>query len=166
MRTLALLVALSMPLTALAERASPHEKVTATVNGHKVTIEYGRPSKKGREIFGGLVPWDKVWRTGADEATVLTTDGPLTIGNIKLQKGSYAIFTIPGQREWKLIVNKNPKQWGAFSYDPKEDVGTTPMVATGTGAAVEQFTIALEPQGKKAVLKMSWDKTAAAVNLE
>ena len=166
MRTIAILLALSLPLPAFADRASPHAKVSATVNGKKITIDYGRPSKKGREIFGALVPFDKVWRTGADEATVLTTDGPLTIGDLKVPKGTYAIFTVPGQTGWKLIVNKNAKQWGAFSYDTKEDLGQTAMTVTGTGAPVEQFTISVEPQGKKATLKLTWDKTAASVSVE
>src|SRR4051812_41493206 len=76
------------------ERASPHADVNATVAGKKITISYGRPYKKGRAIWGGLVPWDQIWRTGADEATTLTTDGDLTLGTLKVPKGSYALFTL------------------------------------------------------------------------
>jgi hypothetical protein len=146
------------------KRASPHESVSATVGGKKITIEYGRPAKKGRDIFGGLVPWDKVWRTGADEATTFTTDGDVTIGDLKVAKGSYALFTIPGQKSWQLIVNKKPKQWGSFSYDAKDDLGKTTLKVSAAPAPVEQFTIALEPAGdKKLNLKLSWDKTVATV---
>lgn len=147
------------------ERASPHAEVAGTVAGKKITISYGRPYKKGRDIWGGLVPWDKVWRTGADEATTLTTDGDIKIGTLAVPKGSYALFTIPSQKKaWQLIVNKNAKQWGAFKYDAKEDLGKTDM-KTGSGAEpVEQFTITIEPNGpKKATLKLAWDDVVATV---
>lgn len=148
------------------KRASPHEQVSATVGGRKVTVEYGRPYKKGRVIFGGLVPYDQVWRTGADEATTLTTDGELTIGTLRVPKGSYALFTVPGKSAWTLIVNKTAKQWGAFSYDAKEDVGRVPLKLGASAAPVEQFTIELSPAGdRKAILKLSWDKVVATVGL-
>ena len=132
------------------ERASPHADVSATVGGKKITIAYGRPYKKGRNIWGGLVPWDKVWRTGADEATTLTTDGDITLGTLKVPKGSYALFTDPEPEEsWQLIVNKNPKQWGAFSYDAKDDLGKTEMKVGSGAAPVEQLTIAIEPAGQR-----------------
>ena len=146
------------------ERASPHTDVTATVGGKKVTISYGRPSKKKREIWGALVPWDQVWRTGADEATTLTTDGDITIGDLKVPKGSYALFTMPSQKKsWQLIVNKTPKQWGAFSYNPKDDLGKTELKVGSGAEPVEQFTISIEPNGaKKATLKLAWDTLVAS----
>jgi len=148
------------------ERASPHETVNATVGGKKIAISYGRPFKKGREIFGGLVPWGQVWRTGADEATTLTTDGDLTIGDLKVPKGSYALFTVPGQKDWQLIVNKTAKQWGAFRYDAKEDLGKTSLKLSAAATPVEQFTISIEPAGdKKATLKLAWDKSIATVGI-
>ena len=147
------------------DRASPHAEVSATVGGRKITISYGRPYKKGRDIWGGLVPWDKVWRTGADEATTLTTDGDIKLGTLKVPKGTYALFTIPSQKKaWQLIVNKNAKQWGAFNYDPKDDLGRTEM-KTGSGAEpVEQLTLSIEPSGpKSALLKIAWDDVQARV---
>src|SRR5262245_9147506 len=96
------------------KRVSPHETAELTLNGKKVIVTYGRPSMKGRKIMGGLVPFGQVWRTGADEATVLKTDADLTIGNLTVPKGSYAIFTLPSESGWKLIVNKVSDQWGAF----------------------------------------------------
>jgi hypothetical protein len=147
------------------ERASPHAEVSATVGGKKITITYGRPYKKGRDVWGGLVPWDKVWRTGADEATTLTTDGDIKLGTLKLPKGSYALFTIPSQKKsWQLIVNKNPKQWGAFNYDAKDDLGKTEMKVGSGAEPVEQFTISIEPNGpNKATLKLAWDDLLASV---
>ena len=145
-------------------RASPHEEVHATVGGKKITIVYGRPYKKGRDIFGALVPWGQVWRTGADEATTLTTDGDLTIGDLKVPKGSYALFTIPGASQWQLVVNKTPKQWGAFKYDAKDDLGKTAMKVGAAPAPLEQLTISVDPAaGGKATLKVGWDKTVASV---
>lgn len=146
------------------DRVSPHEKVTATVGGKKVTIDYGRPSKKGRDIFGGLVPYGQVWRTGADEATVLTTEGDLMIGPLHVPAGSYSLFTIPGEKEWTLVLNKQVKQWGAFKYDQKMDFGRAPMKVSKSAPA-ETFTIAIDPKGgSDATLKMSWDTTTASID--
>lgn len=158
-------LAVGAPSRADKERASPHADVTATVGGKKITISYGRPFKKGREIWGGLVPWDQVWRTGADEATTLTTDGDITLGTLKVPKGSYALFTIPSQKKsWQLIINKNPKQWGAFKYDAKDDLGKTEMKVGSGAEPVEQFTISIEPNGpKKATLKLAWNDLVASV---
>ncbi|MDX2154587.1 MAG: DUF2911 domain-containing protein [Bryobacteraceae bacterium] len=142
-------------------RVSPHETVTATLGGKKVTIDYGRPYLKGRKAVGGqLVPFGKVWRTGADEATKLTTEADLMIGNVSVPAGSYALFTLPEEKGWTLIVNKTADQWGAFKYDEKMDVGRTPMKATSLSAPVEQFTIEMKPQGANAAnLVMRWENT-------
>lgn len=158
--------AVSAAARADEKRASPHDRASAAIGGTKVTIEYGRPYKKGRAIFGGLVPYGQVWRTGADEATVLTTDGDLTIGTLRVPKGSYALFTLPSKNEWTLIVNKTAKQWGAFSYSAKDDLGRVPMKVGATATPVEQLTIDVQPAGdRKATLKLSWDTLVASVPL-
>lgn len=146
-------------------RASPHEQTSVTIDGKKITIEYGRPYMKGRKIFGGLVPYGEVWRAGADEATVLTTQADLTIGGLQVPKGSYALFAIPQANSWTLAVNKVAKQWGAFSYDQSKDLGRTEMKVSTAGTPLEQFTISLEAAGaKRGVLKMAWDRTVAAAD--
>jgi Protein of unknown function (DUF2911) len=145
------------------KRASPHADVTASLGGKKLTVSYGRPFAKGRAIFGGLVPWGQVWRTGADEATTFVTETDVVIGGLKVPKGEYALFTIPTEKEWTLVVNKTAKQWGAFKYDAKEDLGRVPMTVAANAKPVEQFTIELVPAGKQVTLKMSWDKTVASV---
>lgn len=146
------------------KRASPHEQVSLVLDGKKITVEYGRPYKKGREIFGKLVPFGEVWRTGADEATTITSDANLTIGSLKVAKGTYSLFTLPTQKDFTLIVNKTAKQWGAYKYDPKQDLGRTPMTVTTAPAPAEQLTISLEAAGgKKGTLKIAWDKTVATV---
>ncbi len=151
-------------LAAQAPRKSPHEKVSATINGKTITIEYGRPYMKGRKIFGGLEPLGKVWRTGADEATTLASDADLDIKGLKVSKGTYALFTLPGESEWKLIVNKTAKQWGAFKYEESADLGRVAMDVKKTGAPVEQFTIKLESTGgNKGKLTLEWENTSASV---
>lgn len=157
-----LIAAAGLLLAQGEKRVSPHEQTFATIGGKKITIEYGRPYKKGRVIFGGLVPWGQVWRTGADEATMLTTEGYLMIGNVHVPAGSYSLFTIPNEKEWTLVINKVAKQWGAYNYDQKQDLGRTAMKVAAGAAPVEQLSIAIESQGeRKGTLKVTWDKTVA-----
>jgi Protein of unknown function (DUF2911) len=161
------IAALALAATSHAEdkekRASPHAEVTASLGGKKITVSYGRPYVKGRAIFGGLVPWGEVWRTGADEATIFTTEADVVVGGLKVPKGEYALFTIPTEKQWTLVLNKTAKQWGAFKYDAKQDLGRAPMTVASAAKPVEQFTIEMVPAGKQLSLKLSWDKTAASV---
>jgi hypothetical protein len=170
--TAILLTATALALATLAlaqepkKRASPHETTTATIAAHKITIEYGRPYKKGREIMGGLVPFGQVWRTGADEATTLTTTADLMVGRIHVPAGTYSLFTIPETSGWTLILNKTAKQWGAFKYEDTQDLGRTPMKIRSLDTPVEQFTIAIEPTGGgNGVIKLTWDDTEASVDI-
>jgi hypothetical protein len=158
-------IALLLPAATRAQekRASPHADVSANLAGKKITVSYGRPYAKGRAIFGGLVPWGQVWRTGADEATTFVTEADVVIGGLKVPKGEYALFTIPTEKQWTLVVNKTAKQWGAFKYDAAQDLGRAPMNVAAAAKPVEQFTIELVPAGKQLTLKMSWDKTVASV---
>jgi hypothetical protein len=145
---------------------SPHDTVSADVGGHKITITYGRPSMRGRKIVGGLVPYEKVWRTGADEATTFETDVDLDINGLKVPKGKYGLFTLPSQDGWTLIINKTAKQWGAFNYKEADDLGRTKMQVSKSGSPVEQFTIALAPAGGNATLKLEWENTVASATLK
>lgn len=147
-----------------AQKASPHETVKAVLNGKTITIEYGRPYVKERDVWSGsLAPKGKVWRTGADEATTLVLQGDIMLGDLHVPAGSYTLFTIPGDSEWTLIVNKVAKQWGAFKYDEKMDLGRAKMKVAKTASAVEQFTIALDAMGSKGTLKMSWANVEASI---
>ena len=155
-----LLAALAVPSFAQRPRVSPHETVNGKAGKANITIEYGRPSLKGRKAVGGqLVPFGQVWRTGADEATILTTDAELMIGTLAVPAGSYSLFTLPAEKEWKLIVNKTAKQWGAFSYKEADDLGRTAMKVKALAAPVEQFTIAI----KDGMIVMSWENTEVSV---
>lgn len=160
------LLAGAFAVQAQTPKASPHETVKAVMNGKAVTIEYGRPSVKGRDVWSGtLAPLGKVWRTGADEATTLVCEGDLMLGSLHVPAGSYTLFTIPGEGEWTLIVNKVAKQWGAFKYDEKMDLGRVTMKATKTAAPVEQFTIVLDAKGAMGTLKMSWANVEASIHV-
>jgi len=102
-------------------RISPKASVSQTIGFTDVTISYGRPGVKGRKIWGGLVPYDKVWRAGANEATKITFSTDVIVDGKKLPAGSYGFFTIPGKNEWTIIFNKVADQWGAFEYNEAED---------------------------------------------
>jgi DUF2911 family protein len=168
-RVLFIMVALGALIGAAAaqqNRVSPHETTELTLNGKKISVSYGRPSMKGRKIMGGLVPYGQVWRTGADEATVLKTEADLMIGNLAIPKGSYAIFTLPSESGWKLIVNKVAEQMGAFNYDEKQDLGRVDLKVGKTSAPIEKFTILLAKSGSGGALKMEWENTSASVNFQ
>lgn len=123
--TLALLALIAVPLLAErgddSERASKNGKTEGTIDGVELTLEFGRPKVKEREIWGGLVPWGQVWRTGADEATTITFSDDVTIEGEELPAGTYALFTIPTEDSWTIIFNKTAKQWGAFGYKEADD---------------------------------------------
>src|SRR5437899_746922 len=121
--TLLLLLLSSLPLAAQLRtpRPSPKASVMQTVGLTDVTIVYSRPGVKGREIWGALVPYDKVWRTGANEATTFAVSDDVMINGQPLPKGTYSLHTIPGKDEWTIIFNKDAGQWGSFSYDEAKD---------------------------------------------
>jgi len=165
-------VAASLVFAQDKPRVSPHETVTADIDGNTVTIVYGRPYTKDpktgapRKIWGELVPFSKVWRTGADEATILTTKQPLDIGGTTVPAGSYSLYTLPEASGAKLIVNKQTGQWGT-KYDEKQDLARIEMKKETVGTAVDQFTIAIEknPAGG-GTLKLSWENTQYSVALK
>ena len=122
------------------ERRSPHETVKGTIDGANLTIEYGRPYMKGRQVEGGLIPYDRVWRTGADEATTLTTDKALKIGNVSVPAGKYTLYTQASEGEWKLVINRQTGQWGTV-YDEKQDLGRVDANVSFLETPVETLTI-------------------------
>jgi len=141
---------------------SPADTVRASVAGAAVAVRYSRPSMRGRVIFGNVVPWNKVWRTGANEATVLETSAELSVAGTKVPAGKYSLWTIPGPAGWKLVINRNTGQWGT-DYDAQYDLARLDMKVEPLRQPVEQFTIAIEPIGKGGVLKLEWEKTRASV---
>lgn len=123
-----LFIALCVPAAQAQERgndearSSPNATVSQTIGTTQVTITYGRPKVKGRTIFGDLVPYDTVWRTGANEATTITFSDDVTVNGEPLDAGTYSLFTIPQQERWTIIFNSVADQWGAYNYDDNEDV--------------------------------------------
>lgn len=155
-------VTLTSPLFAQEKkpRVSPHETVDATVDGAKITIVYGRPYTKDpksgekRKIWGTLIPYGKVWRLGADEATILTTDKDITIGGTAIPAGSYSLYLWPEESGAKLIVNKQTGQWGT-KYDEKQDLARIDLKKLVVDKQTDQFTIAVEGS----TLKLMWEGT-------
>jgi len=142
---------------------SPFATSSVTIAGHKIDIEYYAPSAHGRKIMGGLVPFDVVWCTGANWATKITSDADLQVGELKLPKGSYSIWTLPTARDWTLIVNK---QTGQFHLDYKQafDFGRTKMDVKSLPSPVETFRIDLRSEGgNKGTLALAWETTEASI---
>jgi len=140
--------------------ASPPAKVEGTIDGVKVTIDYHQPSAKGRKIMGGLVPYGEVWRTGANNTTSIEFSGPVKIEGQALAAGKYALFTIPGENEWTIIINKTIK-WGHYDYKQSEDVLRVKVKPSKTDSMVETFNIAVE----KDKVTMKWENTAVSFKI-
>ncbi len=149
--------------TKVGAGGSPHVTSTWTIAGANISIAYGRPFLKGR-ADSTLMPIGQPWRTGADEATVITSDKPLHFGNITLPAGSHTIFTEPGASGWKLIVGKLDKagQWGT-PYLPEFEIGRVPMKLSKTAAPVDQVTYSIDNVGATHVLRIEWGTKSATV---
>ncbi len=142
---------------------SPLEQVSATIAGKKITIDYYAPSMHERKVFGGLVPYGQVWCTGANYATAITTEADLQIGDLKLPKGKYSIWTLPTAKDWTLILNKQTGQSHLY-YDETRDFGRTKMNVRAILLPVETFRIELRPDGAtKGTLALLWEQTEASI---
>ncbi len=141
-----------------SKRPSPPAVATGKVNGKTITINYSQPSVKGRNVWdanGKIAPYGKVWRTGANEATTFETSGDLKVEGKNLPAGKYGLFTIPGEKEWTIIFNKTPEQWGAYKYQEADDVLRVKVPAK-SGKMTEKFMIDVANSG---TVSMAWDKT-------
>jgi hypothetical protein len=153
-----------------SKRPSPPGTANVSfADGKQITVDYSRPKvndpKTGqpRKIFGGVVPYDKEWRTGANEATSFVTAADLMVGDIHVPAGKYTLYTIPGATDWTIIVNKQTGQWGT-EYDEKQDLGRTKVKAVKTSAPVPQFTISFDnPNGKSTAMNLEWENTKVSV---
>lgn len=191
MRLKRLFVVVSLVLTASvfaqqsdSKRVSPRDKTELQLgNGWKVMVDYSRPKivdpKTGqpRKIFGGLVPYGEVWRTGANEATSFVTEGDLLVGDARVPKGSYTLYTIPGEDSWTLIISKKIGQSGIPYPGPKDDLARVKMTIRHLAETIDPFTIQLVPPGPNTLLTMgvggrqppqlclSWEHTISCVVL-
>ncbi|MEQ1690934.1 MAG: DUF2911 domain-containing protein [Gemmatimonas sp.] len=155
---------MSMPAQGARQApASPRDSLKVTIAGADIAVNYGRPSKRGREIFGGLndMKWGMVWRMGANEATAFTTSKALQFGAHTVPAGKYTLFAKLDQAgKWELIVNKQTGQWGT-AYDAAQDLVRIPMTVTALPTVVEQMALTVKASGKGGELAMEWDKTRA-----
>ena len=167
----AAVIASALPAVAQRARVSPHETTSSQIDGNRVTLVYGRPYTKdprtgeARKIWGGLVPFGKVWRTGADEATLLITQMPIVMGGTTIPAGAYTLFTLPADGDSaKLIISKQLGQWG-LTYDEKQDLARVDLKKGTPEKPVDQFTMAVakDPAGG-GLLKLTWENTEFSVS--
>ncbi len=166
MKHIALLSTLVLSSSLLAQelpQTSPRGQVAQTVGLTKLSIDYGRPSMNGRKIFGGLVPFGEIWRTGANECTSITFDGPVQFGYTQVPAGTYALFVVPSEKSSTVILNKDAKQWGAYAYKAENDVAKEPANHEECGST-EVFTISFGAFKQDAArLDLSWEKTRISI---
>lgn len=144
---------------------SPEVRMDFPVAGDTIQISYGRPAKRGRKIFGGVVPYDSVWRTGAGDPTKIDLPYNIRIGKTLIPKGIYSLYTIPGQSEWKLIFNKNLKQWPT-DPDRSADFAQVSMKVRKPEEPVDRFTIQVDAIKSGGVIMFTWDDTEAYTPFE
>ena len=145
---------------------SPTATLKQRVGLTEIEIVYSRPGVKGRVIFGGLEPWGETWRAGANSATKITFSTPVKVGGTELPAGSYGLFALLGQGEWTVILNKISDQWGAYKYDPKDDVVRVKVAPVALAEPVETFTIDINDiRDESATLNLIWEKTRVSVPL-
>ena len=149
--------------TAIAQE-SPAESASASVDGVKVEINYHSPRVKGRTIWGGLEPYDKVWRTGANNATTIEFGADMKVGNNKIPKGKYALFTIPKKGEsWTVIFNKEAEQWGAYNYKEDEDLCRFDVKVGRTLELQENLMFNIEGDG---IVTFAWEYKTFSFKVE
>jgi hypothetical protein len=161
MKRILFFIALFATVTTFAQRKSPHD----TVSSKKATVTYGRPYKDSREVFGKLVPYSKVWRLGADQATTITFNQDSKFGDKEIKAGTYAIFAVPNENEWTIIVNGEPNQWGSFAYEKNKskDVAQFTVPVKKLDSPVEQLTIRFD---EKNTMVVEWENTQIAIPLK
>ena len=148
---------------AVKARKSPLEVVTYKSPDTYVKIMYGRPHKQGRDIFGQLVPYGKIWRTGANEATEITTTGTITLAGKSIPAGTYSVFTIPQKDKWTIILNKDLGLWGSYQYKQEQDFIRFDVPVQQLEETYEPFTIEFETVGNDVNLKMMWETTGVSM---
>ena len=146
-----------------SQRPSPPAQLSKDVNETKITIDYSRPSKKGRVIFGDLVKYGKVWRTGANETTWIEVSKDVIISDKKLKAGKYGLFTIPNEDDWIIIFNEAWNGWGAYDYNKSEDVLRITVPVEVLEEVMEVFTIDVSESGN---VILAWDQTRVTFSVK
>ena len=167
-RSILLLLLLSATLTLKAQemlklRPSPLAIAAVRYQDHYVKITYSQPQKKNRGIFGELVPYGKIWRTGANEATEITTLKDILVNNILLKAGTYSLFTIPEKDKWTIVINTDVGMWGAYNYNPKKDLWRFEVPSQTTDRIYDAFTISFDQRNELADLLIMWDNVKVSI---
>lgn len=170
-RTLILCLALvsiqAIGQDAVKPRPSPLAVVSSRYKDTYIKITYSQPCKHGRAIFGTLVPYGQVWRTGANEATEITISHDIKINGLDLKAGTYSLFTVPGKDSWTILINADLGLWGSYNYNFKMDVLKFDVPVTPVSDFVyEAFTILIDPRNSRADLILAWDKTKIIIPLQ
>lgn len=161
------LFAQSTPPALQFPAASPAGVVKQRVGVTDIEVNYSRPSVKGRTIFGGLVPYDAIWRTGADRATRLTLSTPAKLNGAEVPAGTYELFTIPGRETWTVIVHADKSQWGSYAYDPANDVVRFTARPETLARSVESLRIEINDlRMTSATLSIAWENTVVPITIE
>jgi hypothetical protein len=148
------------------QRQSPAAKAECKFSdGKTIHVDYSSPRMRGRKIFGGLVPYGGVWRTGANQATSFVLDTAVTVGGTSVPAGSYTLFTIPKENEWTLIISKATGEWGEPYPGESQDFARVPMKVSKLPAPVEEFTIAFDHEGGGCTMRFDWETTRASVQI-
>ncbi|MEM6797545.1 MAG: DUF2911 domain-containing protein [Acidobacteriota bacterium] len=146
--------------------SSPPATLQQTVATTQIEVIYSRPSARGRQIYGGLVPWDEVWRTGADSATRITFSTPVTVEGQKLEAGSYELFTIPGKSSWTAIFQEHGDRWGSYAYSAESDVARVSVEPQKLSRPVETLTLGFRDlKPASAVLEIAWADVAVPLEI-
>lgn len=150
----------------IVPRTNSKAVISQTIASTQIEITYNRPNKRGRKIFGDLVPYSKIWRTGSDEATEIYFSTPVNLEGIAIDSGKYELFTIPGEHKWEIILQNNHKQWGSYKYQSDNDVIRFEVTPIEIIEPFETFTISVENVGSDhAVLKISWDTVVVPITM-
>lgn len=170
-KSIAILLLLLPALAANAQevlklRPSPLAIASVRYQDNYIKITYSQPQKRNREVFGALVPFGKVWRTGANEATELTTIRDIQLQDILLKAGTYSLFTIPQKDKWTIIINSDVGLWGAYNYNEAKDVWRFDVPVQSTDKIYEPFTISFENRNDVADLLMMWDDVKVSVPIK
>jgi len=150
-------------------RASPYDSTAFNIGGERSLVCYGRPSVRGRTVFGDLVPYGQLWRTGANEPTVIHLPVAASIAGIEVGPGSYSLYTVPNEQEWEVVVNRATDQWGIenqYEAVADKEVGRATVPAESTSGLVEVFEIRAEPRGDSADLILAWENSQIRIPVD
>jgi hypothetical protein len=149
-----------------SKRPSPAASASCDLGGGKtVKTDYSSPRMKGRTIYGGLVPYGQVWRTGANEATTFVTSADIKVGGTTVPAGSYTIFTVPNADKWTLVISKGTGEWGTDYPGEGKDLARIDMKVSKLPSPVENFTLAYQKSGSGCTMQLDWETTRASVDI-